>query len=163
MNQIKLVSALENENHLRRISNVIQTRHRLIIPTVTGHCGATWIEEGEQIAETESSFGQIVLGAYKMGTLILASDELLEDSGADIEKLILEQFAQRIGKCEEEAFLTGDGNHKPTGLPVGSVSAGSRRFVCGRCAGPVFFRWARVSGECRVVYVRRRSSHTSQS
>ena len=125
--ELKLVSALENENHLRRISNVIQTRHRLIIPTVIGHCAAAWNEEGEQITETEPSFGQIVLDAYKMGTLILASDELLEDSGADIEKLILEQFSQRIGKCEEEAFLTGDGNHKPMGLltqaPVGSVSA----------------------------------------
>ena len=123
----KLVSALEIENHLRRISNVIQTRHRLIIPTVIGHSAAAWIEEGEQITETEPSFGQIVLDAYKMGTLILASDELLEDSGADIEKLILEQFSRRIGKCEEEAFLTGDGNHKPMGLltqaPVGSVSA----------------------------------------
>ena len=89
---------------------MIQTRHRLKIHTVTGHCAAAWIEEDEQITETESSFGQIVLDAYKMGTLILASDELLENAGADIEKLILEQFAQRIGKCEEDAFLTGDGN-----------------------------------------------------
>ena len=121
----KLVSALEIENHLRRISNVIQTRHRLIIPTVIGHSAAAWIEEGEQITETEPSFGQIVLDAYKMGTLILASDELLEDSGADIEKLILSNL-RRIGKCEEEAFLTGDGNHidgAATQAPVGSVSA----------------------------------------
>lgn len=62
-----------------------------------------------------------------MGTLILASDELLEDAGLDIEQLILAQFSERIGKCEEEAFLTGDGNHKPLGLltqaPVGAVSA----------------------------------------
>lgn len=42
--ELKLVSALENENHLRRISSVIQTRHRLKIPTVTGHCAAAWIE-----------------------------------------------------------------------------------------------------------------------
>lgn len=123
----KLVSALENENNLRRISNVMKTRHRLQIPTAAGHCAAAWIEEGEQITETEASFGQIVLDAYKLGTLILASDELLEDSGADIEKHILEQFSERIGKCEEEAFLTGDGNHKPLGLltqaPVGAVSA----------------------------------------
>lgn len=64
--ELKLVSALENENHLRRISNVIQTRHRLIIPTVIGHCAAAWIEEGEQITETEPSFGQIVLDASKV-------------------------------------------------------------------------------------------------
>lgn len=121
-----LVQALENENILRRLGNVIQTKHDLKIPTVVSHGAAAWVQENEQINDSDDTFGQIVLSAFKLGTRMILSEELLEDSGFNLEAYIVQEFSRRIGKKEEESFLYGDGIEKPTGLlleaPVGAIS-----------------------------------------
>ena len=48
--------------------------------------------------------------------MIKVSDELLNDSIFNIESYIATEFARRIGAKEEEAFLIGDGEGKPTGI-----------------------------------------------
>lgn len=125
----QLVSGLESENVLRKISNVIKTRFDLKIPGVLSHGSASWVDEEGGIADTDETFNQIVLKAYKMATRMRVSDELLEDSGFDIESYIAKEFARRIGKLEEESFLTGDGIGKPMGLinaaPVGAITTES--------------------------------------
>ena len=71
---------------------------------------AAWLDEGEEFDESDSVFGQTSIGAYKLGTMIKVSDELLNDSVFDLENYISTEFARRIGAKEEEAFLVGD-NH----------------------------------------------------
>lgn len=44
------------------------------------------------------------------------SEELLNDSAFDLESYIAGEFARRICTKEEEDFLAGDGNNKPTGV-----------------------------------------------
>ena len=44
------------------------------------------------------------------------SDEVLNDSVFDLEAYISKEFGRRIGAKEEEAFFTGDGKGKPTGI-----------------------------------------------
>ena len=58
----------------------------------------------------------VSIGAYKIGTMIKVSEELLNDSIFDLENYISTEFARRIGAKEEEAFFTGDGSGKPTGI-----------------------------------------------
>jgi HK97 family phage major capsid protein len=77
---------------------------------------AAWLDEGEEYEESDSVFGQTSIGAYKLGTMIKVSDELLNDSIFNIESYISTEFARRIGAKEEEAFLVGDGIGKPTGI-----------------------------------------------
>lgn len=48
--------------------------------------------------------------------MIKISEELLNDSVFNLEKNIAKEFARRIGTKEEEAFITGDGIGKPTGV-----------------------------------------------
>ena len=50
-----------------------------------------------------TSFGQTSIGAYKLGTMIKVSDELLNDSVFNLESYISTEFARRIGAKEEEA------------------------------------------------------------
>ena len=125
----QLISGLECENVLRKISNVVQTRYDLKIPGVLSHGSASWVDEEGGITDTDETFNQIVLKAYKMATRMRVSDELLEDSGFDIESYIAKEFARRIGQLEEETFLTGDGISKPLGLisqaPVGTITVES--------------------------------------
>ena len=72
--------------------------------------------ENEPYTFCEAEFGEIVIDAYKLGSSILVSDELLEDCGVDLNKYIEEAFAHRIGNAEESAFIRGDGNGKPLGI-----------------------------------------------
>ena len=48
--------------------------------------------------------------AYKLGTMIKVSEELLNDSVFDLQSYISREFARRIGAREEEAFFNGDGS-----------------------------------------------------
>lgn len=77
---------------------------------------ASWIDEEGAIPESDDSFGQVSIGAYKLGTMIKVSEELLNDSVFNLETYIAKEFARRIGNKEEDAFFTGDGSGKPTGI-----------------------------------------------
>ena len=112
-----LVEALEEENFFRRIATVIHSNSGdRKIPVVASKGSAAWIDEEGTYGESDDAFGQISLGAYKLGTLIKVSEELLNDSAFPLEPYITREFARRIGTKEEEAFFTGDGAGQPTGI-----------------------------------------------
>ncbi|GAB6170816.1 phage major capsid protein [Paradesulfitobacterium aromaticivorans] len=112
-----LVQALEEENIFRTLAKIIQTSSGdRKIPVVTTHGSASWLDEEELYPESDEVFGQTSIGAYKLGTFIKVSDELLNDSVFDLQSYISTEFARRIGHKEEEAFFVGDGSGKPTGI-----------------------------------------------
>jgi HK97 family phage major capsid protein len=119
-----LVEALEAENIFRRLANVITTSSGdRKIPVVASKGTASWIDEEGAIPESDDSFGQVSIGAYKLGTMIKVSEELLNDSVFNLETYISREFARRIGNKEEDAFFTGDGSGKPTGILAASGGA----------------------------------------
>lgn len=112
-----LVEALEEENIFRQMAKVIQTSSGdRKIPVVASKGTASWIDEEGAFPESDDSFGQVSIGAYKLGTMIKVSEELLNDSVFDLQSYISREFARRIGAKEEEAFFTGDGKGKPLGV-----------------------------------------------
>ena len=112
-----LVEALEEENVFRQLAKVIRTSSGdRKIPVVATKGTASWIDEEGAYTESDDSFGQVSIGAYKVGTMIKVSEELLNDSVFDLESYIAKEFARRIGAKEEEAFFTGDGSGKPLGV-----------------------------------------------
>ena len=120
-----LVQGLEEENVLRSLCTVIQTSSGdRKIPIVTAHGTASWVDEEDPIPTSDETFGQISIGAHKVATMIKVSDELLQDSVFNLESYIAAEFARRIGAAEEEAFITGNGTGKPTGLLHATNGAG---------------------------------------
>jgi HK97 family phage major capsid protein len=112
-----LVEALEEQNIFRQFAHVIQTASgERKIPLVATKGEASWLEEEALIPESGDTFGQISLEAFKLGTMLKISDELLNDSVFNLESYVAKEFARRIGKKEEEAFIVGDGVKKPTGI-----------------------------------------------
>ena len=112
-----LVQALEDENIFRQMAKIIQTSSGdRKIPVVASKGTASWIDEEGAFTESDDAFGQVSIGAYKLGTLIKVSEELLNDSVFDLESYISTEFARRIGAKEEEAFFTGNGTGKPLGI-----------------------------------------------
>lgn len=112
-----LVEALEEENIFRSLARVITTSSGdRKIPVVASKGSASWVDEEGVIPESDDSFAQVSIGAYKLATLMKVSEELLNDSVFNLEAYISREFARRIGNKEEEAFFTGDGSGKPTGI-----------------------------------------------
>lgn len=122
----RLVQALEEEFVFRKLGTTIKTKEKLRIPVGYGIDSACWIVEGQAAPFSDAKFEEVVIDAHKLATSILASDEMLENGGVDLEKFIEEMFAKRIGDAEEEAFVRGNGKHKPLGIVhqaiVGKVS-----------------------------------------
>ena len=112
-----LLSGLEENNIFRTLANIIQTTSGdRKIPIVASHGSAAWVDEEGAYSESDDAFAQITLGAYKLGTMMKVSDELLNDSVFDLENYLSGEFARRIGNAEEDAFINGDGVGKPTGI-----------------------------------------------
>jgi len=122
-----LVEALEEENIVRKLAHIVKTASgERKIPIVASKGSANWIDEEGPYVDSDDSFGQVTIGAFKLGTTIKISEELINDSVFDLEAYISKEFARRIGNREEEAFFTGDGNGKPTGIltAVGGAQLG---------------------------------------
>ena len=119
-----LVEALEEENIFRKLATVIKTSSGdRKIPVVASKGSASWVDEEGLIPESDDSFGQVSIGAYKLGTLIKVSNELLNDSVFNLEAYISKEFGRRCGAKEEDAFFNGDGTGKPTGILNASLGA----------------------------------------
>lgn len=122
-----LIEALEEENIFRQLAKVITTSSGdRKIPVVASKGTASWVDEEGPIPESDDAFSQVSIGAYKLGTIIKVSEELLNDSVFNLESYIAKEFARRIGAKEEEAFFVGDGTGKPTGIfnTTGGASLG---------------------------------------
>ena len=133
-----LVQALEEQNIFRQLAHVIHTSSGdRKIPVVASKGTAQWIDEEAQYPESDDSFGQVSIGAYKLATMIKISEELLNDSVFDMPSYIATEFARRIGAAEEEAFFTGNGTGRPLGILA--ETGGAQVSVTGAKADAVTF------------------------
>jgi HK97 family phage major capsid protein len=67
----RLIQALDENNIFRQMATVIKTNSGTRkIPIANDTMEAQWIDEGEEIPETDTRFGQTTLSAYKLGTMI---------------------------------------------------------------------------------------------
>ena len=106
----QLVQALEENNIFRSLAKTIHTNSGTrMIPIATDSGSASWIEEGAAIQESDMSFAQETLSAYKLGCMIKVSNELLNDSAFNIAAHIAQRFGVRFGNAEEDAFINGTG------------------------------------------------------
>lgn len=141
----RLVEALEEENFFRSIATVIQTSSGDRKIPVGGKQGeAAWIDEEGAFTESDDTFSQVSIGAYKVGTMIKVSDELLNDSAFNLEAYISKEFGRRIGSKEEEAFLLGTEPESPRGFSMLPEGRGWNHNFHGKylfrgCDGSVLF------------------------
>lgn len=112
----QIVRALDEENVVRRLAKVITTQHERKIPVALGHSVAQWTTENSAYTESNPTFGQKQIDAFKLTDLCRVSVELLKDSTFDIEDYLRQEFARAFGIAEEQAFCVGNGTTQPTGI-----------------------------------------------
>jgi len=96
----------------------------------TANVGAL-IGENQQVSVSEIAFGTKSLDAYKYTSgVVLISDELLQDAVMDVEGIVRDAMAERIGRIANTHLTTGDGASKPNGI----VTAAGTQAAAGAAA-----------------------------
>lgn len=88
----------------------------LQIPKTTAHSTAAIVTEAGAITESDPAFGQVTLGAFKYGTMIQVSRELLTDTGVDLEGYLAMQAGRALGNAFGAHAITGTGTTQPRGI-----------------------------------------------
>jgi HK97 family phage major capsid protein len=113
----QLIQKLEENNVMRGLATVITTSSGdREIPVEADKGQAAWLGEEEEYTESDATFGQKVLRAYKLGRIMKISEELLYDSAFNLEQYTSDAFGRSFGEAEEAAFVNGDGIGKPRGV-----------------------------------------------
>ncbi len=86
------------------------------VPLNLTHGSAAWIAESGAYTPSDETITNGTLSAFKDGTKIIVSEELLTDSDFDLSSFITTEFGERIGALAEAAYISGDGSGKPTGI-----------------------------------------------
>ena len=111
-----IVRGIDETNIIRSIAKVITTANDRKIPIAVGHSVATWTAENAAYTESNPTFGQKQIDAFKLTDLVRVSIELLQDAAFDIEGYIIKEFSYAFGVAEEQAFCVGTGVNQPTGI-----------------------------------------------
>ena len=115
-----IIDKLLEVSVMRQNSTVIRTLSTTNIPLGAGRPTFAIIAENGTYPQTDASFGQAVLGAYKIGGIIKASDELIQDAFTNIEAYITKLSVEGIEDAEEAYFTTGTGTAQAQGIVTGS-------------------------------------------
>ncbi|MGW4886913.1 phage major capsid protein [Streptomyces murinus] len=113
-----IVHLIQNSAIMQSGATVLNTDggETIQVPKTTAHSSASIVTEGGTIGESDPTFGQVELGAYKYGCLIQISRELLDDTGVDLEGYLAMQAGRALGNAFGAHAITGDGSSKPRGV-----------------------------------------------
>ena len=112
----RLIETLKEDNVMRKLGTPFPTSGEHKINIAATKPAALWVAEGGALTFGNGTFAQISLDAHKVHAGILITEELLSDNAFNLENYIIKQFGEAIANAEEDAFINGDGNGKPTGF-----------------------------------------------
>lgn len=104
------------------------------IPLNLTHGSAAWIAESGSYTPSDETITQAAIAAYKGGTKIIVSEELLTDSEFDLSSFIATEFGERIGALAENAYVLGDGTGKPLGITDATSGVTTTTLATGQVA-----------------------------
>lgn len=90
----------------------------LQVPKTTAHSTGALFAEAATITESAPTFGQLTLGAFKYGVLIQVSNELVTDTGVDLEGYLAMQAGRALGNAFGGHLVTGTGTGQPRGITI---------------------------------------------
>lgn len=135
---------------------VTDSGEALQIPSVSAHGTAAWMSENGAFSPSDETFGQVTLNAFKAGTKVIVSEELLTDSSFGLDGYLATEFGERIGILEESAFVAGDGTGKPLGIANASSGVTVTQAATGNATS--FTHAALVAFKFSVPYQYRRNA-----
>ena len=99
--------------HCRKFSMKSDTKK---IPALDGGVSSAFHSEGSSITESNPTFAQVTLNAYRQDAFSVVSNELLEDSDIGVIDMLLSEFTEEMGRSLDNAILNGDGSESAAGF-----------------------------------------------
>ena len=107
---------------MRQIADVRSAPHDRVIPVEgPGAIGASGWQGDGGFSSDNISLGSEEMKAYAVGRELVVGRDKVEDEAINLTQYLLDTFSYTNAKSMEEAFFTGDGSHKPTGV-IGAAS-----------------------------------------
>jgi HK97 family phage major capsid protein len=119
---------LKEQCFLREISRVTSVSHgSLELLVDKGEAEVGWAQETAARDETAApEIAKISIPVHEMYASPRITQRLLEDSAVNLEAWLTEKIASKMASLENQAFIQGDGTHKPKGfLNYEMVEAGT--------------------------------------
>jgi hypothetical protein len=110
-----------NESYFTRINT--SNGRDIRVPVEATRPTGTAVAESAVYAESEGTFNELTLRAWKYGTLIRVSRELLDDSAIDLVSFLGRQIGVSLGTAVNSALTLGTGTVQPQGI-AGAAGSG---------------------------------------
>lgn len=111
--------ALSKESLFRQIGTVIQS-YICGSHILAKDCDdmAQWVPENGSISILDGmeDFTVKALNSHKLAAFVKLDSDFVRDASFDIKNYLVERLAKNFGRAEESAFISGDGQQKPTGI-----------------------------------------------
>ena len=95
---------------------VTESGETIQFPTNLAHGSGTHTAENAAYTPSDETFGQVGLGANKVTSKIIVSEELVQDSGFPLDEFLAREFGERISVVKETAFINGSGTAQAQGI-----------------------------------------------
>lgn len=129
-----IITAVTNEEVIRQLADVRMYSLDTDIPVKSGRASFAFIAEKGAYPEAQQTYGKLALKAYKAGGVIKVSEELLQDSVANIESEVNGEIVYARARLEENKFALGSGSGEPTGF-IGSATTGVTTAAAAKISG----------------------------
>ncbi|MFW2587557.1 phage major capsid protein [Sagittula sp. SSi028] len=118
-------SKLESLVSIRAISNVVNVEASAFDVLIDRNdTGAGWASETATAAETATpTIERISIPLFELNAMPKVSQRLLDDSAFDVESWLAGRISDKFIRAEAQAFVSGDGVDKPTGLLTNTIVA----------------------------------------
>jgi HK97 family phage major capsid protein len=95
------------------------------VPVESTRMAGTAVAEGATFAASDPTFANLTLRSHKIGTLVVASRELVEDSGVDLQAFLGAQIGIALGTAANSLLTLGTGTVQPNGIVGAAGTAGN--------------------------------------
>lgn len=115
----KYENAIARESVMRRIASVLaQYNGSSHIMAAASDDIAEFVPEAGSInvQDVVDDFTKIVIGRYKLATLLRLPTTFVSDAAFDLEGYLVKRLAKAFAKTEDQAFISGTGENEPVGL-----------------------------------------------
>ncbi len=114
----QIISAIEAKSTMRNLASVESISTRALDMIIEqGSFASGWIGEVEARGDTNNSkLIKKTINAHEIFAQPKATQNLIDDSEINVESWLAERIADSFARLENEAFINGDGENKPTGL-----------------------------------------------
>ena len=113
-----IVGRMFETSPMRQMANVVTTSNKSIeVVLDDDEADGGWAGENDTVAESNTpQVGLIEITAKKVYSYPKVSNEMLADAEVDIEAWLTNKIADKLGRLENTAFLTGNGVKAPRGI-----------------------------------------------